>query len=111
MSQLVDLLAATEAIGNHNRGWRHGLDGREQALVGDGLRHFEFVSLETEGASHTAATGLDGFNRGASLTQKRDFAGRAAKDRFVMAVAVEENMRAIQASGDKAGGARGEKVG
>src|SRR5208337_469895 len=114
--QLVKLLAATESIGNHNRGWPSGLNGREQVLVGDGLRHLEFIGFETEGACHPAATGLDGFDRGAGLTQKHDFAARSAKNRFVMAVAMEENVRAservLEASGDKAvWRARGEKVG
>ena len=111
VSQLVDLLAATEAIGNHNRGWPRGLNCREQALVGDRLRHFEFIGFKTEGASHAAATGLDQFDRGARLAQKRDFAARTAEDRLVMAVAVEENMCPVEATGDEAGCASGEKVG
>jgi len=111
VSQLVDLLAATEAIGNHNRGWPRGLNSREQALVGNGLRHLEFIGLKTKWSGHAAATGLDQFDRGAGLTQKRDFAARTAKDRLVMAVAVEENVRPVKASGGEAGRARGEKVG
>ena len=80
-----------------------GLDGREQALVGDGLRDFEFIGLKAEGAGHAAAAGLDEFDRGAGLAEQRDFAGRATEDRLVMAVAVEENVRAVKTAWDKAG--------
>jgi hypothetical protein len=116
VSQLVELLAATEAVGNHNRGWPRGLNSREKGLVGDGLRHLEFVGFETEGAGHAAATGLNHFDCGAGLTQKRDFAARTAEDRLVMAVAVEENVRApesvLEAAGDEAvWRAGGEEVG
>jgi len=65
VSQLVELLTATEAVGNHDGGWPRGLNGREQVLVGDGLRHLELVVFETEGAGHAAATGLDQFDCGA----------------------------------------------
>src|SRR5580692_1709313 len=43
VGQLLDLLAATKAVGDHDCGWRRGLHGREKILVGDDLRHFEFI--------------------------------------------------------------------
>jgi hypothetical protein len=97
--QLRDLLAATEAVGDDDGGWAGGLDGGEQALVGDGLGDFEFVGLEAEGAGHAAAAGLDGARRCAGFAQKRDFAGRAAEDGLVMAVAVDKDVRALKAAG------------
>ena len=88
VGQLVDLLAATEAVGNHNRSWRRGLNGWEQFLVGNGLRHFEFISFKTKWTGHAAAAGLDQFRRRAGLAQKRDFAAWTAEDRLVMAMAL-----------------------
>ena len=79
MSELVDLLAATEAVRNDDRGWPRGLDRRKQALIGNGLRYLEFVGLEAKGAGHAAATGLDEFDRGAGLAEKCNFIARAAK--------------------------------
>src|SRR5271169_1844179 len=79
VGQLLDLLAATEAVSNHNRGWRCGLNGRKQVLVGNSLRHFEFIGFKTKWTGHAAATRLDQFDRGAGLTQKRDFAARTAE--------------------------------
>jgi len=97
--QLRDLLAATEAVGDQDGGWASGLNSGQQALVGDDFGDFKFAGFEAEGTGHSAASGLDGLDRCASLAQERDFAGRAAKDGFVMAVAVKENMRALEAAG------------
>jgi hypothetical protein len=89
MSELVDLLAATEAVGDDDRGWPRGSNRREQALIRDGLRDLEFAGLKTKGPGHAAAAGLDEFDRGAGLAEKCYFIARAAEDRFVMAVAVD----------------------
>ena len=98
VGELIDLLAATEAVGDDDGGGAGGLDGGKQAVVGDGPRDLEFVGFEAEGAGHAAAAGLDGLDRGAGLAEERDFAGRAAEDGFVMAVAVKENVRALEAA-------------
>jgi hypothetical protein len=37
VGELADLLAATEAVGDHNGGGTGRLEGGEQAVVGDGL--------------------------------------------------------------------------
>ena len=91
---MLDLLAATEAIGNQNRGRAGGLHGGEQTLIGDGLRDFKFSGFKAERAGHAAAAGLDEFDLGAGFAKQRDFAGRAAEDGLVMAMAVDENLRA-----------------
>lgn len=69
LGELVNLLAATEAVSDHDGGRTGSLDGRKQALVSDGLRNFELVGLEPKGTSHAAATGMDGFDLRAGLTQ------------------------------------------
>jgi hypothetical protein len=88
--QLRDLLAATETIGEDDGGWAGGLNGGEQALVSDDFGDFKFAGFEAEGAGHPAAAGLDGLDCGAGFAEQRDFAGRAAKDGLVMAVAVDK---------------------
>ena len=87
------------------------LDGRQQILSGDGLRDFEFVGFESERACHAAATGLDRFDRGAGLAQKRDLVSRAAKDSLVMAVPVDQNLRSCKAAGDQSGAFGSQPVG
>ena len=99
MRELRDLLAATEAVGDEDGSRSGGFDGGEQILVGDGFRDFELIRLKAEGAGHAATAGLDGLDRGAGLAQEGDFTGRAAEDSFVMAVAVDENVRASEAAG------------
>ena len=101
VGKLADLLAATEAVGGDDRGWPGGLDGGKQAIVRDGLRNVEFIGFKTEGAGHTAAAGLNGLDRGASLAQERDFTGRTAEYSFVMAVAVKQNVRALETPRDE----------
>src|SRR5271170_3918374 len=96
VGQLRNLLAATEAVGNDDGGWPGGLDGGEQALVGDDLRDFKFAGFEAEGAGHSTATGLDWLDRGACFAQQRDFAGRTAEDGLVVAVAMNQNVRALK---------------
>ena len=65
------------------------------------LRDFEFAGFEAEGAGHSAAAGLDGFDRGTGLAQESDFAGRAAEDGLVMTVAVNQDVRALKPAGSK----------
>ena len=103
VGELIDLLAATEAIGDDDGGWGGGLESGKQAIVRDGLRDLEFIGFEAEGAGHAAASGLDGLDRCAGLAEERDFAGRAAEDGFVMAVAVQQNVRALEAPRDEIG--------
>ncbi len=57
---------------------------------------FAPVSRKTEGAGHAAAGRLDGLNRGARLAEQGDLAGRAAEDGFVVAMAVNEDVCALQ---------------
>ena len=92
--ELGDLLPATEAVGGDDGRGAGGGDGGKEALAGNGFGDFEFTGLETEGPGHAAAAGLDELDLGAGLTEKRYFIGRTAEDRLVMAVAVEENVRA-----------------
>ena len=96
--QLRDLLAATETVGEDDGGRARGLNGGQQALVGDDFGDFKFAGFEAEGACHPAAADLDGLDFGASLAQQSDFADRAAEDGLVMAVAVNQDVRALKAT-------------
>jgi len=108
--QLRDLLAATETVGKDDGGWAGGLNGGEQALVGDGLGDLEFAGFEAEGACHSTAAGLDGLDCGAGFAEHGDLAGRAAEDSFVVAVAVNQDVCALKAAGGKFRRAIGEPV-
>ncbi len=111
IGQLGNLLTATEPIGDENRGWAGGFDGREKALIGDSFRDLKFASFEAKWAGHSAATGLDELDIGSGLAKQRDFAGRAAEDGFVMAVAVNENLSVRERAGGKFRHAIGELAG
>jgi len=102
VAELGDLLAATEAVGNDEGEGAGGLDGRQKAVVGDGLGDLEFICFEAEGSGHAATAGLDGFDGGSRLTKQRDLAGRAAEDGFVVAMTVDKNVLACQATGEPA---------
>jgi hypothetical protein len=108
--QLRDLLAATETVGEDDGGRAGGLNCGQQALVGDGFGDLEFAGFEAEGAGHSAAASLDGLDCGAGFAEQRDFAGRTAEDGLVMAVAVNEDVRALKAAGGKFGRAISEPV-
>ena len=110
MGELLDLLAATKTIRHHDRGRPCRLDCRQQSLVGNGLRNLKLAGFKSEGPSHPAAACLDELDLRPCLAQQRDFAGRSAKDGLVMAVAVDEDMRAFQPAACKIRCLRGEKV-
>src|SRR5579864_8478577 len=97
VAELQDLLAATEPVGHDDRRRSGAFDGGQKPLAGDGLRDLEFVRFKTERSGHAAAARLDGFDRRACLPQQRNFLLRPAEDRLVMAVAVDEDMRAFEA--------------
>ena len=99
--QLRNLLAATESVGEDDGGRAGGLNGWQQALIGNGFGDFKFAGFEAEGACHSAAAGLDGLDCGARFAEKRHFAGWTAEDGLVMAVAVNEDVRALKAADSK----------
>src|ERR1700728_4050635 len=101
VGQLRDLFTATETIGDENGGWASGLNGREQALVGNCLRNFKFAGFEAEWAGHSTATRLNEFDRGSGCAQQLDLAGRTAKDGLVMAVTVNQNVCTREPAGRK----------
>jgi hypothetical protein len=103
VSKLIDLLAATEAVGNYDRSWPGGLNGREQFLLGDDTRDLEFIAFEAEWTSHAATPCLDVFNRCAGLAEDCDFAHRTAENCFVMTVTMNENLSALEAARAEAG--------
>ena len=109
--QLRDLLAATETISEDDGGWACGLNGGQQTLISDDSGDFKFAGFEAERAGHPAAAGLNGLDCGAGFAQQGNFAGRAAEDRLVMAVAVDKDVRALKAAGGKIRRAVGEPVG
>jgi hypothetical protein len=100
----MDLLAATEAVGNDDGGWSGGVYGGEQVEVGNGFGDFEFLGLEAKGTGHAAAGGVDEFDGGAGFAEECDLAGGSAEDSFVVAVAMNEDLRALKTAGDPVGG-------
>src|SRR5579863_3216923 len=97
--QMGDLLAAAEAVGHKDGCGRSGLDRWKQAVGSDGFRDFELARFKTEGAGHAATSGLDGLDIRAGLAEQGDLVGWSAEDSLVMAVAVDENLRAFEHAG------------
>ena len=97
VAELGDLLAATEAVGDDERhragGFRRQAAEPSLAIV---FRHFELVAPRIRTARPCRSSRPDEFDRGAGLAQQRDLAGRSAEDRLVVAVAVDENVRAVE---------------
>ena len=87
------------------------LNGRKQALVGDGLGDFKFIGFEAEWAGHSATAGLNELDRGTGSTEKGDFIGRATEDGLVMAMAVNQDVGACQAASGEAWCALSEPIG
>ena len=111
MSEVADLLTATEPVGHDGRERAGGFDCGEQVEVGDGFGELEFVFLEAEWAGHAAAGGVDEFDLSAGLAKERKFGGGSAKDGLVVAVAVKEKLSAIEAAGHPVGRVSREPVG
>jgi hypothetical protein len=111
VAELCDLLAATEAVGDDEGFRTGGVDCGQQTVVGDGFRDLEFIGFEAEGSGHSAAAGLDLLDGSSGLAKERNFARRAAKDSFVVAVAVKKNLRSGEAAGGETGSICREKVG
>ncbi len=110
-SELTDLLAATEAIGDDDGHGSCGPDSRQQTVFGNLFGNLELVRLKSKRAGHAAAAGLDGFDRGAGLAQQGYFTGWSAEDRFVVAVAMKQNLRSGKSTGPELRSLGGEKVG
>lgn len=96
VSELLNLLAATEAVSYKDRCGAGGSDCGEQVLAGNCARHFEFVGFKSKGSCHAAASCLDRLDRRAGLSKNRNFACRSAKDGLVMAMAVNKNVRPLE---------------
>ena len=111
VAELMNLFAATEAIGDDDGGGSGGADGGQQTVLRDGFRDFEFVGFKPKRTGHAAATRLDGFDDGAGALEECDFAGGSAEDGFVVAVAVDEDVRASETGGREVRRVRGEPVG
>ena len=73
VGQLRDLLAATETVGDKDRGWGGGLNGGQEILVGDGLRNFKFSGFKAEWARHSATASLNEIDRCSGRAEKRNF--------------------------------------
>lgn len=111
VTELGDLLAAAETVGDDESVGIGRLDGGQQTVVGDGFGDFVLVALEAEGSGHAAAAGLNGFDDGTGVAQEGDFVRGSAEDRFVMAVAVDEDALAQESAGGAVGSVLGEKIG
>jgi hypothetical protein len=95
VSELGDLFAATEAVGDDEAFWRRVADGGEKFEFSNGGGDFVFVMMEAEGAGHAAAAGGGRVEIDANAAEERFFRSHL-HERFVMAVSVEEGF-AVQA--------------
>ncbi len=87
---LGDLLAATEPVGD-NQCVRLGQpDSRQQHSFTYRLGHGKFILLETEGSGHSTASGVERFQMGSHLPQKRFLMIHFHKC-FVVAMAMKEH--------------------
>src|ERR1035437_6055353 len=111
MPQLRNLLAATEAVGDNNRHRSCCLHRGKQTILCNGLRHLKFVGFKAKRASHSAASGLDQFDSCASLAKQCDLLARTAEYRFMVAVAVQQNLCACKAADGKIRRFGGQPVG
>src|SRR5262249_49653891 len=93
MPQLLNLFAAAESIRQQNRHRPSRLHRRHQSVVGNCLRDFELLRLESERPSHPAAPCLDLLHVRAGLSQQRNLIRRPAEYRFVMTVPVYKDVR------------------
>jgi hypothetical protein len=100
VAELINLFAATEAVGNEDGHGSRGLHCRQQAVVGDGLGHFKFVRFKSKRTCHAATAGLDGLDDGARTLEQRDLARRTSEDSLVMTVAVQQDMRTLKPAGN-----------
>lgn len=73
VSEVADLLAATESVGDDDREWGGGFDCGEKVEPGDGFGELKFAFLKAEGASHAAAGGLDELDVSAGLAEQSEF--------------------------------------
>jgi hypothetical protein len=73
VSEVADLLAAAESVGDDDGERPSALDCGEEIEIGDGFGEFEFVFLEAKGAGHAAAGGVDELDLSASLAEQREF--------------------------------------
>ncbi|MGB9145410.1 MAG: hypothetical protein WCC14_06295, partial [Acidobacteriaceae bacterium] len=95
---LRDLLAATEAIGDEEGFGRGVADRGQKDALAEDLRDLEFFALEAERPGHAAAAGVEQFDLSAGAAQEVDFISHLHHG-FVMAVAVEDDLRAGELRG------------
>src|SRR5690349_3187855 len=87
--ELGDLLAAGEAIGDDERVGAGAADGGQERALSDPNRDVVVVLLETEGAGHAAAAGVEDFEVEAEAAQER-FLGVHRQDSLLLAMALDE---------------------
>ena len=87
---LLDLLPATESVGNDDRAPGRISYGRQEHSFAHGLRHLVFFLLETKWPRHPAATGIDGLEIRSRFSQQGLLIAEPHQ-RFVVAVAMQQN--------------------
>jgi len=110
MTELLNLLPATETVCDHDHLRTRSLHRRKQLVVRDDARHAKFVGLKSEGSGHPAAAGSDQFHLRTGAAQQRDLIPCPAKDRLVMAMTVNQNALAVESRRRKTRPFRGKKI-
>ena len=88
---LLDLLPATETIGNNQRVARRRPHRRQQHPLADAHRDLVVLAIEAERPCHAATTGVERLELEADLLQHR-LLGLELHDRLVMAVPLDDGL-------------------
>jgi hypothetical protein len=96
VTELIDLLAATESVRNKDGCGCGRVHGWQKSKIRNGFGDFELVSLKPERARHAATCGVDLFHHRTRLAQECDFTGRPAKHSLVVAMTVQQHLRALK---------------
>ena len=87
-----NLVPATETAGNDSGAFGAVANGRKQTLIANLHGHVVVLSLVAEGTGHSATAGVNLADRYAGDAIKHVLHGIGTKQRFLMAVAVNENL-------------------
>ena len=100
VAKLINLLPATESVGDNDCGGWRGVHRRQESQIRNGFGNFDLVGFKAERTRHTATGGVDELDRGPRLAQQRDLVHRPAEHRLVVAVTVKKHLRALQPPGN-----------
>ena len=96
VTELLNLLATAETIGQQHCHRTSAFDGRHQPIIRNRLGYVVLAGLKAEWPRHSAAARFNCLNVRARAAQQRDLARRPAEYRLVMAMTVNQNMSSFE---------------